>query len=198
MPPRHATAHPIGSCLPGNPELFRDGGCAPKGFYQLAVAGFCVVHGETMTRNVSERKPPVCSHSSWRASRLPADSLPERMARPSKAKTQKNPVWLEQGERLAATRAALGFSSAKVLREALADHLDIGESAIRNYESGTREITPAFATALCERLGLTLDWIYRGIPTALPQGIYSQIAKAARSRPAPEPLANAQKRATSG
>jgi len=148
-----------------------------------------------MTRCVSDCKPPVCSHRSWRASRPPAAPIRVPMAKP---KAVKNPLWLEQGERLAATRAALGFSSAKVLREALADRLDIGESAIRNYESGTREITPAFATALCERLGLTLDWIYRGIPTALPQGIYNQIAKAARSRPAHEPLANAQKRAISG
>ena len=113
-------------------------------------------------------------------------------AKPVKPRSRKpkNPVWLEQGQRLAATRAALGFPSAAALWDHLQRKLDIQESAVRNYESGTREISPAFAMVLADELGLTLDWIYRGIPTALPQAIYQKITS---GRPIKEPLENAEK-----
>lgn len=41
-------------------------------------------------------------------------------------------------------------------------------SAWNNYETGDRRISIDAAIALCDRFGVTLDWIYRGRIAGLP------------------------------
>lgn len=74
------------------------------------------------------------------------------------------------GDRLAATRKALGLS-----QEAAADIGGISAKAWSEWERGTR--TPAVSSMLRlrARYGISLDWIYAGDPARLPHEIASQV-----------------------
>lgn len=64
--------------------------------------------------------------------------------------------------RLVATRTALGLSAADLCRR-----IDCKPNRWSQYESGERRITLPVAEALCDEFRLSLDWIYRGDPSAL-------------------------------
>lgn len=65
--------------------------------------------------------------------------------------------------RLRATRESLGKSQAEICRD-----IDCQPNRWNQYETGERRITLEIADRLCRRFGLTLDWIYRGDPSGLP------------------------------
>lgn len=79
-------------------------------------------------------------------------------------KIEKNSRWQRMvGNRLQMTRLALGKSQADLARVLL-----ISPQRWNNYERGARPIDIEFAIRLCERFGLTLDWLYRGQMGGLP------------------------------
>ena len=61
-------------------------------------------------------------------------------------------------ERLRLTREALGYTQVEIARLAGAS----GGQAWNNYESGRRRINVDHALALCQSIGVSLDWIYLG------------------------------------
>lgn len=78
--------------------------------------------------------------------------------------------------RLVATRAALGWDS----QQDYAAAAGFSKTTYNNWETGERLIPPSSAVQLCERFGLTLDFIYVGRLDTLPQNV----AKALSSSPA--------------
>ncbi|MCB9943477.1 MAG: helix-turn-helix transcriptional regulator [Geminicoccaceae bacterium] len=74
------------------------------------------------------------------------------------------------GERLAATRRAL-----ELTQEQLAEQVGVSRGALGNWEQGTRLPDPATMLRLRQRYGVTLDWIYGGDPSGLPQRLASKI-----------------------
>ena len=79
-------------------------------------------------------------------------------------KIEKNVRWQRMvGNRLQLTRIALGKTQAELARVLL-----ISPQRWNNYERGARPIDVEFAVRLCERFGVTLDWLYRGVIAGLP------------------------------
>lgn len=68
--------------------------------------------------------------------------------------------------RLIATREALGLNQADLCTQA-----GIARNTYNQWEKGTNRPQLDYAIRPCERFGLTLDWIYRGIPSRLPHEI---------------------------
>lgn len=66
------------------------------------------------------------------------------------------------GERLAITRAALGYS-----QKDFAESAGLKPSAYNQYETGYKLPSVNAAISLCDRHKLTLDWIFRGDPSGL-------------------------------
>lgn len=77
-------------------------------------------------------------------------------------------------KRLVQSRDALGIKSAELCRQ-----IDVAPNRWSQYENGKRMITLPVAVKLCGRYGLTLDWIYRGDRSGLPQHLHAKIAKLA-------------------
>lgn len=80
----------------------------------------------------------------------------------------------EIGRRLKATRQALGLRARDIHRAT-----GIGESTWSQYENGRRFPDLLQMLPFADRFGVPLDWIYRGILTAVPfelaQGILEQM-----------------------
>ena len=79
-------------------------------------------------------------------------------------------------QRMQITRVALGKTQTALCRE-----LGISVQTWNNYERGTRRIGLDEALDLCNKIHVTLEWIYRGDPRL----IYSDLAdkiKAAQAR----------------
>lgn len=76
----------------------------------------------------------------------------------------------EIGARLVRTREALGYNQSD-----FATHAGIGKSTLNQWESGTQRPSLDEAAKLCDRYGLTLEWIYRGNPFGVPHEIAIKI-----------------------
>jgi DNA-binding XRE family transcriptional regulator len=74
------------------------------------------------------------------------------------------------GRRLIATRLALGLSAADLCRR-----IDCKPNRWSQYETGERRITLEIADRLCQEFRLSLDWIYRGDPSALSNSLRMEI-----------------------
>jgi hypothetical protein len=74
-------------------------------------------------------------------------------------------------ERLEIARLALGFET----QQAFAATMRISPSKWNNYVSGRDRIPLNIALDLCQRHRLSLDWVYRGDPTALPLALARRI-----------------------
>lgn len=72
------------------------------------------------------------------------------------------------GERLVRARLALGLTQSE-----LADAAGIGRNTYNQWERGKGRPGLGEALKLCDKFGLTLDWIYRGDPSGLPFRIAS-------------------------
>ena len=79
-------------------------------------------------------------------------------------KIEKSEGWRKMvGQRLAMGIAALGKKPADIARL-----LGISQQRLSNYINGRRPFDITFAMQLCDRFGLTLDWLYRGEMAGLP------------------------------
>lgn len=86
-------------------------------------------------------------------------------------KLDRTPEWkIAVGGRLGQARAALGKNQAEISRV-----MGVSYQAWNNYESGRRPLDIVLASQLCERFGLTLDWLYRGELAGLPFEIAEEI-----------------------
>lgn len=66
------------------------------------------------------------------------------------------------GKRLAQTREALRFN-----QTAAARMFDVQRAAWNHYETGRRMLDIQLASLICEKWGVTLDWLYRGDKSGL-------------------------------
>ena len=78
--------------------------------------------------------------------------------------------------RLRWTREALGHRQSDWCRLT-----GIGPQAWNNYERGLRRISLKHSIKLCEKIGVSLDWIYRGVTTGLPK-TFAEKMRSARTR----------------
>lgn len=76
------------------------------------------------------------------------------------------------GLRILAAREALGLN-----QRTFAVLADISPQAVNNYEKGNQRPSVDQAIMLCRAHGLTLDWIYRGDRSGLPQRIVEKLPK---------------------
>ncbi|MCW2245202.1 transcriptional regulator with XRE-family HTH domain [Azospirillum fermentarium] len=90
----------------------------------------------------------------------------------------------EIGRRLKATRLALGLRARDIHRAT-----GIGESAWSQYENGRRFPDLLQILPFADRFGVSLDWIYRGIPTALPFELAQNTLAHLAASPSDEPEA---------
>lgn len=74
-------------------------------------------------------------------------------------------------KRLQMTRGALGVTAAQICRA-----IECKPNRWSQYESGERRITLAVAIRFCEVYGVSLDWIYRGDPSALPVRLHQKLS----------------------
>jgi transcriptional regulator with XRE-family HTH domain len=81
-------------------------------------------------------------------------------------------------ERLRLTREATALSQAQWCRR-----VGISTTAWNNYESAARRISLEQAFKVCSAMGLTLDWIYRGISAGLPMQLATAIQRLETSDP---------------
>lgn len=75
----------------------------------------------------------------------------------------------EISRRLVATREALGIGQAELCRRT-----GIRTNTYNQWEGGFRPGLDG-ALALCAALGYTLDWIYRGDPSGLPERLATRL-----------------------
>ena len=75
------------------------------------------------------------------------------------------------GRRLRQTRAALKIEDQREFGEAAG----LEQSLFNRFETGKRLLTLQAAMKLCQRYGLTLDWLYRGDPLNLPCKLHDDI-----------------------
>lgn len=113
-----------------------------------------------MTHSVSMVKPKTQRVAKAVAGRIGG------MANPSR-----DSDWIDEvGRRLAATRLAMGLT-----QQALADQLAVSRAALANWEQGTRLPDPSAMARLARRHRITMDWIYVGDPSGLPQRYASKL-----------------------
>lgn len=70
----------------------------------------------------------------------------------------------EIGKRIRAIMDALGLSQAQFSRLT-----GVSQQALNNYLQGRQRPAIDAAVKICDRTGATLDWIYFGDPSGLPQ-----------------------------
>jgi transcriptional regulator with XRE-family HTH domain len=69
------------------------------------------------------------------------------------------------GRRLHRMRVALGYENLSVFARAL----NCAPNRYNQYENGVRPLTLAVAIRICDKFGVTLDWLYRGDSSGLPK-----------------------------
>lgn len=80
--------------------------------------------------------------------------------------------------RLRLVRRALNIEDQREFGEAA----NLEQSLYNRFETGRRLLTPQAAMKLCERYGLTLDYLYRGEPSGLPYKLHNDIRAMRRAR----------------
>lgn len=87
-------------------------------------------------------------------------------------------IWMEQtkniAKRLLILRKSLDISAADLCRMT-----GLAPNRWSQYESGERRITLGAAMLLCDKYGVTLDWIYRGDESGLPVRLIERMPTAA-------------------
>lgn len=86
--------------------------------------------------------------------------------------------FLDIAWRLSVTLAALGMK-----QNALAKQCDFTTSQVNNWLAGTARPSIDAANRMCDDLGLTLDWIFRGDASKLDSDLRAKIAEAGRAIP---------------
>ena len=86
-------------------------------------------------------------------------------------KLKQNDDWQKLvGQRLEQARIVLGKKHVEMARVA-----DASPQAWNNYTKGARPLALEGAILLCNRYGLTLDWIYRGRTEGLPHSLADKL-----------------------
>jgi transcriptional regulator with XRE-family HTH domain len=75
--------------------------------------------------------------------------------------------------RLIRLRLAKGYEQAK----AFAERLGISEGNWNHFERARRKISIEDALKVCQKTGVSLDWIYRGIEHTLPRHVQDELAE---------------------
>ena len=86
----------------------------------------------------------------------------------------------EVGRRLKLTIEALGLSQAEVAR----GFSGVTPSKLGNWLRGDNYPETHFVTQFCDRYGVTMDWIYRGVLAGASASVADAIWKAAQETPA--------------
>lgn len=131
---------------------------APECVDQLAVGSRwrLLVHNRQMSHRLTFLNPQLGRERQ-------SDSVTMRgMANPPRSAQWRDQV----AERLASTREALDLT-----QEELAEQLGVSRSALGNWETGRNLPDVAAMDRFAERHRITLDWIYRGDPSALPRNL---------------------------
>lgn len=76
----------------------------------------------------------------------------------------------EIGERLYATRTALGLTQAEI-----AERLGLSQPTYALYETGKRMLPPRWAVAVADGFNVTTDWLYRGDASGIPYKLHGEI-----------------------
>lgn len=79
---------------------------------------------------------------------------------------------LEIGDRLRAVREALELSQTDISRA-----IGVRANTYNQWENGKRLIDPLVASRLCDQFGVTMDWIYRGNMSSLPQHLAAKLVR---------------------
>lgn len=87
------------------------------------------------------------------------------------------PVPSEIGDRLYATRTALGLTQA-----AFAERLGLSQPTYALYETGRRMLPPKWAVAVAVHCRVTTDWLYLGDASGIPYKLHDAIMQAVDSR----------------
>lgn len=77
------------------------------------------------------------------------------------------------GDRLLQTRLALGFAQ----QGRFAEGADCAVNAYNQWERGKRRLDVGAAIKIASAYGLTLDWIYRGIPSGLSADLVGRLTQ---------------------
>lgn len=86
------------------------------------------------------------------------------------------------GERLTLSLEAVGLRQADVARA-----LGVSQSKLGNWMRGDNYPDEYLMTVLCDRYGLTMDWLYRGVIYGLPGELADGLARVrAASSAAPQ------------
>lgn len=88
----------------------------------------------------------------------------------------KYPYW-RIGQRLQALRETTGMSKTE-----FAAFCGFNYTRYVNWETGHRRMLPDEAVVLCEKLGVTLDFIYRGIEAQLPHSLVMALSSSPRDK----------------
>lgn len=96
----------------------------------------------------------------------PADGFPY-----VRAMNEADYPYADIGERIRRLRRTLGYSNTDFARL----H-NWGQTQLTNWETGHRRITVEAATKLRDRYQVTLDWIYLGVESSLPQNLAKSLA----------------------
>lgn len=107
--------------------------------------------------------------------------ITSRDRHPAGMRTRLDPA--EIGERLRITREALGLTGTEFAKDA-----GVLQNGYSQYETGIRRLTLPAANRLCERHGLTMDWLFRGDVSTLPHVLASKIAAQLGGHSAPPPV----------
>lgn len=81
------------------------------------------------------------------------------------------------GARLTLTRGIIGGN-----QKEFAERADVGKSTYNQYEKGKQRPDLDEAIKLCDRYGLTLDWIYFGDPSGLKYSLAEAVKSVRQAR----------------
>lgn len=79
------------------------------------------------------------------------------------------------GLRLQQIREALGFDTRRSFAAALPD--DVSEDRLAKWEDGAAMMPARYAVFIKARWGVTIDWLYAGDPSNLPNSLYQELQR---------------------
>ena len=84
------------------------------------------------------------------------------------------------GQRLRSLRKH--FGNGRETQELFARRFAVEKTAWSNYETGVRPVPVELAGRLCDNLGISMDWLYRGNNATMPPSLLQAIQTPERKR----------------
>lgn len=161
-----AVGQPIRYRWRGYAYSLRRGACAPQSVYDIAnrTEDFVIVAGHDKEDSSSDVNASIITTPQWSRARKLAISqgMPREVPPPDRN--------IAVAERLILAREAIGIKQGK-----FATMAELSPNGYNQWETGANYPEVTYAIKLCDRHGLTLDWIYRGkfdgMPTWLSDAI---------------------------